>query len=99
MNGRLATCYADLLKSLWENTHTALPPTELKKMIGERRPEFAGYHQHDAQEVLTFLLDGLHEDVNKAPYPRPIVEDPSFQEKEDGVVAVEAWNGNLRRNC
>jgi ubiquitin carboxyl-terminal hydrolase 4/11/15 len=24
-----------------------------------------GYHQHDSQELLAFLLDGLHEDLNR----------------------------------
>ena len=26
---------------------------------------FMGYAQHDAQEFLRFLLDGLHEDLNR----------------------------------
>jgi len=98
MNGRLAICFSDLLKMMWDNKHTVVPPMELKKLIAERRPEFAGSQQHDAQEVLTFLLDGLHEDVNKAPYPRPIVDDPSIEDKEEASVAREAWDGNSRRN-
>jgi ubiquitin carboxyl-terminal hydrolase 4/11/15 len=98
MDGRLASGFADLIKAMWKNDHTVLPPVDLKRLIAERRPEFAGYQQHDAQEVLTFLLDGLHEDVNHAPYPRPIVEDPSTAGKDDATVALEAWEGNLRRN-
>ncbi len=34
-------------------------------------PQFSGYNQHDAQELMAFLLDGLHEDLNrirKKPY-------------------------------
>ena len=26
---------------------------------------FAGYEQHDSQEFLLFLMDGLHEDMNQ----------------------------------
>ncbi len=34
-------------------------------------PQFSGYQQQDSQELLAFLLDGLHEDLNrvkKKPY-------------------------------
>ena len=33
--------------------------------IGKYAPRFNGYQQHDAQELLAFLLDGLHEDLNR----------------------------------
>jgi len=98
MNGRLASCFAELLSQLWASKYTVLPPTELKKLIGEKCPDFDGNQQQDAQELLTFLLDGLHEDVNMANYPRPLVEDPSTAGKTDVLVAQEAWLGNLRRN-
>lgn len=98
MKGRLVQSVADLLNAMWADGHTVLVPSELKSIISERRPEFAGCLQHDAHEVLTFLLDGLHEDVNRAPYPRPIVEDPSTEGKSDEMIAAEAWAGNLRRN-
>jgi ubiquitin carboxyl-terminal hydrolase 4/11/15 len=98
MQGRLASCFADLLQTMWANSHTVLPPADLKKLLAERRPEYAGYQQQDAQEVLTFLLDGLHEDVNRAAYPRPLVADPKTDGKDDAEVALEAWDGNLRRN-
>lgn len=26
---------------------------------------FAGYQQHDASELMSFLLDGIHEDLNR----------------------------------
>lgn len=98
MSGRLASSFAELLRLMWAGTHTVFAPSELKQLIAERRPEFGGCQQHDAQEVLTFLLDGLHEDVNKAPYPRPIVEDPCTGDKSDVQIATEAWSGNLKRN-
>lgn len=98
MNGRLANSFADLLTKMWEDSRATLSPFELRQLIAEKRPEFGGYQQHDAQEMLTFLLDYLHEDVNRAPYPRPVVEDPSTDGKTDLQVADEARSGNLRRN-
>lgn len=33
--------------------------------MGHFASQFLGYQQHDAQELLSFLLDGLHEDLNR----------------------------------
>lgn len=33
--------------------------------IGKYAPRFNGFQQHDSQELLAFLLDGLHEDLNR----------------------------------
>lgn len=45
----------------------SLPQTQ----VGRFAPQFSGYQQQDSQELLAFLLDGLHEDLNrvkKKPY-------------------------------
>lgn len=33
--------------------------------MGHFASQFLGYQQHDSQELLSFLLDGLHEDLNR----------------------------------
>lgn len=58
--GKLASSYAKLVHDMWCNEYTRLVPREFKAMIGEFQPQFAGYEQHDSQEFLGFLLDGLH---------------------------------------
>jgi len=98
MQGRLAKEFSKCLCSLWSNSLTYYAPAKLKTLIGEKRPEFSGYQQHDAQELLTFLLDGLHEDVNRAPHPRPFVPDVEADGRPDSEVAEEAWQGHLKRN-
>jgi ubiquitin C-terminal hydrolase len=41
--------------------------------LGKYAPQFSGFQQHDSQELLAFILDGLHEDLNKVK-DKPYVE-------------------------
>jgi hypothetical protein len=43
----------------------SVAPRQFKARVARFAPQFAGYSQHDSQELLAFLLDGLHEDVNR----------------------------------
>lgn len=46
-------------------------PLLYQTQVGRFAPQFSGYQQQDSQELLAFLLDGLHEDLNrvkKKPY-------------------------------
>ncbi|CAE7454305.1 USP8 [Symbiodinium natans] len=67
MGGRLADGFANLLRSIWGNEFRIVKPHEVRNLISEKWSQFAGYRQHDAQELLMFLLDGLHEDVKRTP--------------------------------
>lgn len=40
-------------------------PRGFKARLSQFAPQFSGYQQHDSQEFLAFLLDGLHEDINR----------------------------------
>jgi len=98
MNGRLAREFGRLLAQIWSNERTSCAPVELKSLIGQKRPEFSGFQQQDAHELLIFMLDGLHEDVNKAPYPRPILPEVEAKGRPGAEVAAEAWSQYLQRN-
>lgn len=60
-------------------------------------PLFAGYEQQDVQEFLAFLLDAVHEDLNRVPNAeRKYVEAKEAKEGEsEELVAREAWKGYL----
>ena len=60
-------------------------------------PQFSGYQQQDSQELLTFLLDGLHEDLNRV-RQKPYVEMSDSDGKADHEVASEAWDNYKKRN-
>eukprot|EP00743_Colponemidia_sp_Colp-15_P007324 GILK01007909.1.p1 GENE.GILK01007909.1~~GILK01007909.1.p1 ORF type:complete len:1576 (-),score=341.81 GILK01007909.1:149-4876(-) len=76
--GRLAEEFAVLLAELWAGRYTSVYPDSFKRTVDKFAPQFAGFEQHDAQELLAYILDGLHEDLNrvtgKTPLTSPVLE-------------------------
>ncbi len=58
--GKLVKGFSTLMKDLWSGEVTCVDPTIFKKGLGEWKSEFAGNDQQDSQEVIKFMLDGLH---------------------------------------
>uniref|UniRef100_A0A673M0A2 ubiquitinyl hydrolase 1 n=1 Tax=Sinocyclocheilus rhinocerous TaxID=307959 RepID=A0A673M0A2_9TELE len=95
--GRLAISFAVLLRALWKGTHHAFQPSKLKAIVASKASQFTGYAQHDAQEFMAFLLDGLHEDLNRI-QNKPYTETVDSDGRQDEVVAEEAWQRHKMRN-
>uniref|UniRef100_A0A8C6NTW8 ubiquitinyl hydrolase 1 n=1 Tax=Nothobranchius furzeri TaxID=105023 RepID=A0A8C6NTW8_NOTFU len=95
--GRLAIGFAVLLRALWKGTHHAFQPSKLKAIVASKASQFTGYAQHDAQEFMAFLLDGLHEDLNRI-QTKPYTETVDSDGRLDEVVAEEAWQRHKMRN-
>uniref|UniRef100_A0A667XSX8 ubiquitinyl hydrolase 1 n=1 Tax=Myripristis murdjan TaxID=586833 RepID=A0A667XSX8_9TELE len=95
--GRLAIGFAVLLRALWKGTHHAFQPSKLKAIVASKASQFTGYAQHDAQEFMAFLLDGLHEDLNRV-QNKPYTETVDSDGRLDEVVAEEAWQRHKMRN-
>ncbi|XP_044307785.1 ubiquitin carboxyl-terminal hydrolase 19 isoform X3 [Varanus komodoensis] len=95
--GRLAIGFAVLLRALWKGTHHAFQPSKLKAIVASKASQFTGYAQHDAQEFMAFLLDGLHEDLNRI-HIKPYTETLDSDGRPDEVVAEEAWQRHKMRN-
>ena len=72
-------------------------PSPFLSRLRRFAPSFAGGDQHDAQELLSFLLDGIHEDLNRV-RDRPYIEDKDCDGSNDEGDAAEAWGNHLQRN-
>eukprot|EP00697_Spironema_sp_BW2_P015488 gnl/Spiro4/6355_TR3277_c0_g1_i1.p1 gnl/Spiro4/6355_TR3277_c0_g1~~gnl/Spiro4/6355_TR3277_c0_g1_i1.p1 ORF type:complete len:734 (-),score=208.25 gnl/Spiro4/6355_TR3277_c0_g1_i1:122-2095(-) len=97
MKGELATEFGALLKQLWAGNRSSIAPREFKYTLGKFEPSFVGYQQHDCQELLAFLLDGLHEDLNRV-IEKPPTAPVEANGRPDDVVADETWNTYKLRN-
>ncbi|KAJ6752357.1 hypothetical protein OIU85_002758 [Salix viminalis] len=97
MHGELALAFGDLLRKLWSSGRTAVAPRVFKGKLALFAPQFSGYNQHDSQELLAFLLDGLHEDLNRVKQ-KPYIEMKDWGGEPDEEIADECWRNHKARN-
>ena len=92
--GKLAESFGDLMNLMWpaEGSVSTVAPRGFKYEMGRFRPEFQGYQQHDSSELMNFLLDGLHEDLNRVvdkPYVEALDADPTKSDEETAHLFLE----------
>ncbi|KAG7599055.1 Peptidase C19 ubiquitin carboxyl-terminal hydrolase [Arabidopsis suecica] len=97
MRGELAIAFGELLRKLWTSGQNTVAPRAFKTKLARFAPQFSGYNQHDSQEMLAFLLDGLHEDLNKVKR-KPYIEAKDSDGRPDDEVAEEKWKYHKARN-
>ncbi|XP_055844484.1 ubiquitin carboxyl-terminal hydrolase 32 isoform X2 [Episyrphus balteatus] len=95
--GQLATRYGELLKEIWTASTRSVAPLKLRFCVTKHAPQFAGGGQHDSQELLEWMLDALHEDLNRVT-EKPYSELKDSDGRPDKVVAFEAWSQHHSRN-
>ena len=95
--GKLANAFSRLMRDLHYGEQEVVSPWLFKRILAKFQPMFSGYTQHDSQELISYILDGLHEDLNRVKYKlyieRKDVEDPG-----DNSLNKDSWNGHLKRN-
>ncbi|XP_076894449.1 ubiquitin carboxyl-terminal hydrolase 5-like isoform X1 [Bidens hawaiensis] len=97
MEGELAMAFGELLRRLWAPGRTAFAPWAFKAKLARFAPQFGGHNQHDSQELLAFLLDGLHEDLNRV-RKKPYIKSSDADDRPDEQVADEFWANHIARN-
>ncbi len=95
--GKVARAYGALLRDIWmgAHQHRSLSPTTLKRAIELFAPRFSGVSQQDSAEFLAYLLDALHEDLNRIRNP-PYVEMPDVEKgKKLSICGAEVSHFTL----
>uniref|UniRef100_A0A3Q0S3E0 Ubiquitin carboxyl-terminal hydrolase 2 n=1 Tax=Amphilophus citrinellus TaxID=61819 RepID=A0A3Q0S3E0_AMPCI len=96
-NTALMDEFAKLTQRLWTSVNTdSVSPSEFRNQVQRCAPKFVGCNQQDAQEFLRFLLDGLHNEVNRVTI-RPKVSVEDFDHLLDDEKGRRMWNMYLAR--
>ncbi|KAK8893613.1 hypothetical protein M9Y10_022038 [Tritrichomonas musculus] len=97
MRGELANTFASIAHQVWSGNNSVIAPRELKHIIGRYAPQFSGWGQQDSHELILFMLDGVHEDLNRC-RNKPIVEPVEGDGTDDEEKSKEAWKRHKLRN-
>ncbi|XP_018432214.1 PREDICTED: ubiquitin carboxyl-terminal hydrolase 8 [Nanorana parkeri] len=89
--GEVAEEFGFVMKALWTGQYKFISPRDFKVTIGKINDQFAGYSQQDSQELLLFLMDGLHEDLNKRADNRKRHKEENNEHLSDSQTADSAW--------
>jgi len=95
--GQLAKEYANLIHNLWKTEYKTTDPATLKSRIERNVTQFKGHEQHDSQEFILYMLDGLHEDLNRIT-DKPYMKIKTEINIPDEELSNKLWKHYLARN-
>jgi ubiquitin C-terminal hydrolase len=85
--------FAKLITALWTNTISIIPKS-FHEIIQSHNDQFSGYDQQDSHEILSFILDNLHEGLK---YDVDIKFSGIIENNVDELVveSIKNWKINL----
>ncbi|KAG7094165.1 hypothetical protein E1B28_007776 [Marasmius oreades] len=100
--GRLTSAFAQIVHSMWGSELPYQTPTEFRKTICSLNSQYIGSDQHDSQEFLSFLLDGIHEDLNRIlqrpTWNRTPEEEAELERLPPQTASEQEWRAWKARN-
>ena len=90
--GELAKCFSGIVRKLWSGEYAYFPPKKLMSVISAKNGHFDARSQHDSHELMSYLLDGLHEDLNRI-RDKPLTEPVEMEGAPDAEVSAWEWGG------
>ncbi|CAF0844834.1 unnamed protein product [Didymodactylos carnosus] len=98
-NGVVANEYLKLVHALWSRQFGSLRPIPFKIVVGKIQQAYWDTKQQDAHEFLVFLLDCLHEDLNRI-QTRPKMNEIKTEDYHDNdtLLADVTWRAFKSHN-
>ena len=94
--GLVAYGFEYLIKKLWVDDDPVIDLGKFKRAMGLCNERFGGRSQQDTHEFVTFLIDSLHEDLNRVNNKIYIAKEE--RDLSDEIKSKIEWNNYLRRN-
>ncbi|KAM3144102.1 hypothetical protein pb186bvf_003866 [Paramecium bursaria] len=93
--GQIAKCYANLVTKIWTQ-NLRIIPDDFISLLSQWNPIFSRNTQEDSHEFIAYLLDIMHEDLNRVK-KKPSVEEKTYRNPTIND-SNEAWQFYLMRN-
>ena len=94
--GLVAYGFEYLIKKMWLDNEPVIDLNKFKRAMGLCNERFRGRSQQDTHEFVTFLIDSLHEDLNRVNNKIYIAKEE--RDLSDEIKSKIEWNNYLRRN-
>ena len=85
------------MQEMWQGSDSRTAPSDLKRTLGSRISRFSGYGQQDSAELVNYIIDLIHEDLNRVT-KKPYIEMNEDQSRPEHEIAKEFWDLFLSRN-
>ena len=95
--GYITNALNNILKNLHFNSFNTYNPKFFKFLLEILNENYKEYIEQDAQEFLSYLLDILHEDLNKV-INKPYIGENNFENISDKIKSKIEWYNYLKRN-
>ncbi|KAF7309945.1 Ubiquitin carboxyl-terminal hydrolase 4 [Mycena indigotica] len=100
--GLLSGSFASLIHAMWSGELPYIIPLDFRKVVCKLNEQYIGSNQHDSQEFLSFLLDGIHEDLNrlivKPTFTRTPEQEAELERLSTQVASEQEWRLWKTRN-
>ena len=97
LKGKLAHTFAKVIKLLWYGSESSVVTWDFKRTLETKYKIFVGFAQQDSQELISSVLDGLNEDLNRVMI-KPYINKPNVTDPNDDSAKDPSWDNFLARN-